>query len=131
MTILEIRLDWSELDLFGHINNVAFFKYFQAARVQFVEHIGLAALYEKELTGFIVAETNCRFILPLNYPGNISLHTSVEKIGDSSFILTHDLKSHDQTAATGRDVLVVYNYSENKKQPIPPDIAAQLRRHLS
>lgn len=34
-TSLELRIDWSEMDLFGHVNNVAFFKYVQASRVNY------------------------------------------------------------------------------------------------
>ncbi|MCE3258723.1 MAG: hypothetical protein K0S12_364, partial [Bacteroidetes bacterium] len=34
-TEIKIQLDWSEMDLFGHVNNVAYFKYIQAARVNY------------------------------------------------------------------------------------------------
>ncbi len=37
----EIRIDWSEIDLFGHINNLAIMKYVQAARVNYLELVGL------------------------------------------------------------------------------------------
>ncbi len=37
----EIRIDWSEIDLFGHINNLAIMKYVQSARVNYLELIGL------------------------------------------------------------------------------------------
>jgi len=32
---LPIRIDWSEMDLFGHVNNVMYFKYIQASRVNY------------------------------------------------------------------------------------------------
>ena len=37
----EIRIDWSEIDLFGHINNLAIMKYVQAGRVHYLELSGL------------------------------------------------------------------------------------------
>lgn len=36
-TELNLRIDWSELDLFGHVNNVMYAKYMQASRVHFME----------------------------------------------------------------------------------------------
>ena len=39
--LLELRIDWSELDLLGHVNNVSIVKYCQAARIIFVTAVGL------------------------------------------------------------------------------------------
>ena len=44
--ILTLRVDWSEMDLFGHINNVMYAKYIQSARVNFVEKIGIMKMLE-------------------------------------------------------------------------------------
>jgi acyl-CoA thioester hydrolase len=45
---LELRIDWSEIDLFGHVNNLAILKFTQAARVNYLERIGLMQLKEEE-----------------------------------------------------------------------------------
>ncbi len=44
---LNIRLDWSEMDMFGHINNVMFFKFMQASRVNYWE---MSKFHEDYLT---------------------------------------------------------------------------------
>ncbi|MDF2449225.1 MAG: acyl-CoA thioesterase [Bacteroidota bacterium] len=72
-TSLNLRIDWSELDLFGHVNNVAFHKYAQAARLEFVSAAGLMELYNTHKIGFLVAETNCRFKKELLFPGTFTL----------------------------------------------------------
>ena len=41
ITNISLRIDWSELDVFGHINNVMFNKYAQTARLNYVDTIGL------------------------------------------------------------------------------------------
>ena len=38
--IFTSRIDWSDLDLLGHVNNIAFSRFFQAARVEYCGHIG-------------------------------------------------------------------------------------------
>lgn len=45
---LELRIDWSELDLFGHVNNVAFLKYVQASRINYWETIGVTKLFDEK-----------------------------------------------------------------------------------
>ena len=42
---LSLRIDWSELDAYGHVNNVMIMKYMQAARVHYWEELGLQALF--------------------------------------------------------------------------------------
>ncbi|GIV28450.1 MAG: hypothetical protein KatS3mg027_2264 [Bacteroidia bacterium] len=48
---LKLRIDWSELDYFGHVNNVSFFKYIQAGRVNYWEKIGLIEYYKQHKIG--------------------------------------------------------------------------------
>jgi acyl-CoA thioester hydrolase len=70
-TKIILRIDWSELDTFGHVNNVMFMKYVQTARLNYVEVIGLMNLYRTKNIGFMVAETNCQYKKELQYPGKI------------------------------------------------------------
>lgn len=55
---LPLRIDWSELDLFGHVNNVAYFKYIQASRVNYWELSGLAASFTGSRLGTVLLSTN-------------------------------------------------------------------------
>jgi acyl-CoA thioester hydrolase len=120
---LELRLDWSEMDLFGHINNVSYFKYLQSARVQFWEISGLAAAYRKEHKGPILASVQCDFMSPLHYPGNIVIHSRLASIGQSSFKLTHEIiSSAGILCATGQDVLVMYDHIQQIKIPVPQEL---------
>lgn len=120
---IQIRLDWSEMDLFGHINNVSYFKYAQAARVNYWDHAGITALYQKEHLGVILASTQCQFKKPLHFPGTITLSTRPEFIGNSSFGLLHQLLDESgNEVATVQDVLVMYDFNHNVKMPIPSQI---------
>lgn len=44
---LAMRLDWSEMDMFGHINNVMYAKFVQAARVNYWEMVGLNSMFNQ------------------------------------------------------------------------------------
>lgn len=116
---LNIRIDWSEMDLYGHVNNVMVFKYFQAARIQYCEHLGLSTLNEAGKTGFIVAASHCDYRKKIIYPGNLRVVSHVSNIGNSSFRLDHKIyNDKGELAAEGYDVIVVYDYEKDIKVPI-------------
>ena len=126
---LNIRIDWSELDIYEHVNNVSYFKYIQAARIHFWETIGLYKQYAESGFGFVVASTSCDFKKPLQYPGSIDIYTQVTEIGNASFVLKHILYDHEkQLAAEGKDVLVVYDYTNNAKLSIDENLRGKLLR---
>ncbi len=126
-THLTLRIDWSELDVFGHVNNVMFMKYVQAARLHYVEHIGLMALYRAENIGFMVAETTCQFKKPLHFPGNVHLLTKQISTGNTSFVLEHHITNDEQQAvAIATDVLVVYDFKKQEKCLIPQAIKQRM-----
>ena len=119
MATLELRIDWSDLDLFGHVNNVAYFKYIQAARVGFCEQVGLTSMNEKGKPGFIIAATNCIFKKPLHFPGSIFVHTELEWIKNTSFRINHKVcDKTGETCAEAHDVLVVFDYELNQAVPV-------------
>jgi acyl-CoA thioester hydrolase len=116
---LPLRLDWSEMDLFGHINNVAYFKYIQASRVNYWELTGLAASFNETKTGPILLSTGCQFIKPLHYPGNIIVEARMEFMKNTSFGIHHRIVDESgAVAAEAHDVIVTFDFSRNEKVPI-------------
>ena len=117
---LPIRIDWSEMDLFGHVNNVAYFKYVQASRVNYWELSGLAALFTEAKIGPILLSTSCKFIKPLHYPGSIVIEAQVAFIKNTSFGMHHRiLNEQNEVAAEAHDVIVTYDFSKNVKVHVP------------
>jgi acyl-CoA thioester hydrolase len=119
-TVLTLRVDWADLDLFGHVNNVAFFKYVQAARVSYCDQVGLSSIDPHASPGFMVASSSCQFRHPLRYPGEITVATRVDWMKNSSFQLSYVIRDANATiVAEAADVLVVYNHHEKRKMTIP------------
>lgn len=116
---LPLRLDWSEMDLFGHINNVSYFKYIQASRVNYWELTGLAATFDHTKVGPILLSTGCQFIKTLHYPGDITVEVRMEFMRTTSFGLHHRIVASDGTvAAEAHDVIVNFDFNKNEKTPI-------------
>lgn len=126
-TQITIRIDWSELDLFGHVNNVAFHKYAQTARLNYVDAIGLMKLHQTQNIGFMVAETNCQFKKELLFPGNINIQTQIDFVKNTSLALQHIMTNDiGELVAIARDVLVVFDFNKKEKVLIPEEIKAKV-----
>ncbi len=119
---LSLRIDWSDMDLFGHVNNVSYFRYIQAGRVNYWDSCNMEKFATNSRSGAILLSTSCQFIKPLHYPGNIIVETSVEFIKTSSFGICHKIyNDQNEVAAEAHDVLVMFDYTKNEKVPIPED----------
>lgn len=117
---LTLRIDWSEMDTYQHVNNVNFMKYMQSARVQFWQVTGLQEMYDKTKRGPMLVSTKCDFKHPLFFPGNVTIKTRVEYLNNSSFGLHHKLYDGDQVlCAEGHDVAVCFDFNINETFLIP------------
>lgn len=124
---IELRIDWSEIDLFGHVNNLAISKYIQAARVNYLELAGLMQLQSEIKIGPILASATCHFRKPLFYPGQVIIYSKIETIKKTSFIIHHEIiNDKDEIIAEARDVIVFYDFNKNTKLIIPDDMKDKL-----
>jgi len=117
---LRLRIDWSEIDVFGHVNNVMFMKYVQASRVNYWETIGLESNVMPKGIGPMLASTACQFKKPLFYPGSVTIHARIEFMKNTSFGVSHQLyNDKSELVAEAQDVVVLYDFSKNEKVLIP------------
>ncbi|MBC8047801.1 MAG: acyl-CoA thioesterase [Fimbriimonadaceae bacterium] len=121
--ILKLRIDWSEMDLFGHINNVMYAKYIQASRVRYVEEIGIMKMLHEDKIGFMLASSSLQYKKPLHYPGEIIVQTRCEFVKNTSFGIHHQiLNATNEIAAEAHDVLVMFDFNHNEKITIPDSV---------
>jgi len=119
----DLRIDWSELDAFGHVNNLEIMKYVQAARVNYLEKVGLMQMQAEKNLGPILASIHTQFLQPLFYPGNVVVISRVDYIKTSSFKIHHEIyNDKNELAAEAQDIIVFYNFNKNHKLPIPQEL---------
>jgi acyl-CoA thioester hydrolase len=126
---LEFQVDWADLDLFGHMNNVAYFRYIQAARVAFCAHCGMDVLGSGKTPGFMVAETTCAFYEAMEYRQSCAVITTTDYVKTTSFRLVHTFISAGRKMAEGADVLVCYDHRQKEKLPVPQQMRRNLEQH--
>lgn len=126
--IIKIPLAWGDMDAFGHVNNVVYFKYFESGRISYFDEINFLDFMKKTGIGPILASTSCVYKIPLVYPDKITIGTKVDTIKENGFIMKYVVVSnrHEKIAATGEGVIVTFDYHENKKASMPMDIKKKI-----
>ena len=124
---LQLRIDWSELDAFGHVNNLAILKYVQAARVQYLEAVGLMQSQAENKTGPILASISCRFRKPLFYPGHVTVRSKVDGVKNTSFRIKYGIyNDRNEISAEAEDIIVFFDFRKNIKLAIPDGLREKL-----
>lgn len=124
---IEVPLRWGDMDAMAHINNVAYFRLMEQARIQWFEQFGFATLPNEGAP--ILAHCSCDFVRALNYPGVAVIEQTVTRVGRTSLDLNITIGRSDEPDviyATGRSVLVWYDYQAGRSVPWPESIRAAI-----
>lgn len=127
---IDLRIDWSDLDMYRHVNNVSYMRFLQSGRVNFWEATGIYSTYEDTDKGTMLVSTHCDFKKPLFYPGKAVVKTRLGEIGNSSFSLEHVILNEDmEVCAEGKDVVVCFDFDTNKTFRIPDELREKIRQY--
>lgn len=126
--VIRIPVQWGELDAYGHVSNVVFFRYFESARVRYLERCGFHQSYDRDKVGDILHSTSCRFRRPLFYPDTALVGARVVELGEDRFTMSYGLVSEAQgaLAAEGTSVVVSFDYVRREPVRIPDDVRAAI-----
>ncbi|WP_037317568.1 thioesterase family protein [Salegentibacter sp. Hel_I_6] len=124
---LDLRIDWSDLDMYKHVNNISFMRYMQSGRVNFWEASGIYEMYEDSNMGTMLVSTHCDFKKSLYYPGKTIVKTKLDFIKNSSFGLKHLILNEAlEICAEGKDIVVCYDFEKDETFKIPEDLRTKL-----
>lgn len=118
---VEIPVQWGEMDAYGHVNNAVFFRYFETARIAYLDRCGFLEAYERLRVGPILHSTECRFWRPLHYPDCIVVGARALQIDADRFTMGYAVfsKAQSEIVADGRGIVVSFDYANNTKTPLP------------
>ena len=120
---------WMDNDHYGHVNNVAYYSYFDTAVNGFLMEATGSDTRELPAIG-IVAETGCRFLKEISFPDRLAIGLRLEKLGNSSVVYQLAVFRGDeqQPAALGRFVHVYVDAQTRRPVVVPEVIRAALQR---
>jgi acyl-CoA thioester hydrolase len=133
--VIRLPVQWGEQDAFGHVNNIIYFRWFESARIAYLERIGLGEKHAGkdaagEDLGPILAAIGCNYRKQVKYPDTVLIGARVTRIGRSSITMTHLIwsEAHGALAADGESTVVVFDYKTNTARRVPDEIRAILEQ---
>jgi acyl-CoA thioester hydrolase len=124
---LRIPTRWMDNDVYGHVNNVTYYSFFDTAVNEHLITAGVLDVETADVFG-VVVETGCRFRDSLSFPEVVEAGLRVAHLGNSSVRYEIGLfrEGVDEAAAIGHFVHVYVDRETRRPHPIPPSVRAVL-----
>jgi acyl-CoA thioester hydrolase len=126
---LTVETRWMDNDVYGHVNNVVYYSFFDTAVNRYLIDEGVLDIRSGDTVGFVV-ETSCSYERPIAFPDRVTAGIRVARIGTSSVryeigIFRND---DDESAAHGHFVHVYVDRAAERSRPIPEEMRAALEK---
>ena len=124
---MSVQTRWSDNDIYGHVNNVTYYSYFDTVVNCFLIDEGGLDIQQDSIIG-VAVETMCNFMKPISYPEPIDAGLRVGNIGHSivRFEIGIFRKGDEEAVAAGHFVHVFVDRATNAPVPVPDAIRAVL-----
>jgi acyl-CoA thioester hydrolase len=118
---------WADNDIYGHVNNVTYYAYFDTVINRFLIEQGGLDIHQGQQIGFIV-QSQCQYFSPVAFPDELIGAISIKRIGNSSvdYTLAIFQKDAPQASAVGAMTHVFVDKKTNR----PSAITGQLKQAL-
>ncbi len=125
--ILPLQTRWADNDIYGHVNNVAYYGYFDTIVNEYLIASGALDIHDGAVIGLVV-ETGCNYFAPLAFPEKLDGALRVVHIGNSSvrYELAIFRKGEDTPAAEGRFVHVYVDRETRRPVSLPEGLRKAL-----
>ena len=117
---LPLQTRWADNDIYGHINNVAYYGYFDTIVNEYLIAAGALDIHEGAVIGLVV-ETGCKYFAPLAFPQKLEGALRVAHIGNSSvrYEIAIFKEGEDAPAAEGHFVHVYVDRKTRRPVKLP------------
>jgi acyl-CoA thioester hydrolase len=124
---LPIATRWMDNDVYGHVNNVVYYAYFDTVINRYLIDAGGLDIARDAIIGLCV-ESHCRYVRPLAFPMELDAGLRVEHLGRSSvrYGIGLFVRGETSAAAEGWFVHVFVDREGRKATPIPERLRAAL-----
>lgn len=126
-----ISTRWHDNDIYGHVNNVTYYSYFDSAMNTYLIQEGGLDIHGGAVAGFVVS-SSCDYFAPIAFPDAIEVGLRVAKLGKSSvqYELAVFKRGEELACAAGKVVHVFVEREESRSTPIPDGLRDSLEALL-
>jgi acyl-CoA thioester hydrolase len=124
---LPITTRWMDNDVYGHVNNVVYYSYFDTVVNEYLIRTGVLDVEQGATIGLVV-ETQCNYFSPLVFPERVEAGLRVARLGTSSVRYEIGLfrEGADEAAAQGHFVHVYVDRATRRPAALPEALRAAL-----
>ncbi len=122
-----ISTRWMDNDVYGHVNNVVYYSWFDTAVNAHLIEQGVLDIHHGPVIGLVV-ETQCNYFAPLAFPQTIKAGIRVARLGSSSVRYEVGLFAQDQPLCAARGHFVHVYVDRHTRRPVP--LPAELKNVL-
>ena len=122
-----IQTRWSDNDVYGHVNNVIYYSYFDTVINAWLTQEGGLDIAHGEVIGLCV-ESQCHFVAPAAYPDALQAGLKVAHLGRSSVRYELGIFRDEALCAFGHFVHVFVDRAGRRPAELPPPLRACLER---
>jgi acyl-CoA thioester hydrolase len=122
-----ITTRWMDNDVYGHVNNVVYYSWFDTAVNAWLIEQGALDIHDGDTIGLVI-ETQCNYFAPLAFPQTIDAGIRVAHLGTSSVRYEVGLfaQGADEAAAQGHFVHVYVDRQTRRPVPLPQQLRTVL-----
>ena len=113
-----IETRWKDNDVFGHVNNVVYYSYFDTAVNAFLIEHGVLDLQRSTIVG-LVAETQCRYYSSIAFPDTVYVGLRLAHLGTSSIRYEVGIFRNDDPIASAQGYFVHVYVDRESNRPVP------------
>ncbi len=126
-----IQTRWMDNDVYGHVNNVNYYSYFDTAVNGYLIEEGVLDMHDGAVIGLVV-ETHCNYRQSLAFPEPVEAGLRVARVGSSSVRYEIGLfkEGHAEPAAQGHFVHVYVDRENRRPTPLPDDLRTVVNKLL-
>jgi len=126
-----ITTRWHDNDVYGHVNNVTYYSFFDTAVNTYLIEVGGLDIQGGEVVAFVVSSA-CDYFASIAFPERIDVGLRVGKLGSSSvqYELAVCKAGEEEACAAGRFVHVFVDRASNRPVAIPDRLRAALEQLL-
>lgn len=123
-----IATRWSDNDVYGHVNNVVYYSWFDTAVNGLLMEQGAIDIHSGKVIGLVI-ETQCNYFAPITFPEAVVAGIRVAHVGGSSVRYEVGLFPEDDgqpCAARGHFIHVYVDRDTRRPAPLPPELLSVL-----
>ena len=129
--VFECTLRWSDMDAFGHVNNVVFLRYLEEARIDFMFRLARKADSGAFTGGSVVARHEIDYLRPLVHRHEpVTVQTWVTKLGAASATLAYEISDEHTVFVRASTVVVPYDLERERPRRLSPEEKSFLEEYF-